>query len=375
MSHPSTSVATQDTPHGAGESELFMLAGLGAIIRWLEELASLLSGPVLTLGLGIALIDLLTDGRLLASVPALLFAWAASQAVGLDAQLVGSSAKLAAALRRRRWLAALGFTLLVVALGAVAYQASAVFAIQQADGISTQTALTRLGMDTATWLLERSALAVFLVVLSGLLRYVAPAKMTVTLEDERAKLERELTLEPLRQRLRATQVGGWRSVAEQALHGQTPTPVPTPEAVTTPPSETPPELPPDGPQDGGRHDPDDESLTHYWPALTPWEPSSLPGGKSNGRQSGRSGGNGYHPVARSAERAAGGKKRGKMTTKRSRTMLANATRRHQRVEQVRGWLADGEAVSKRRIRAAYGVDNDAATGILAEARRAALHAV
>jgi hypothetical protein len=64
-----------------------------------------------------------------------------------------------------------------------------------------------------------------------------------------------------------------------------------------------------------------------------------------------------------------------MTTKRSRTMLANATRRHQRVEQVRGWLADGEAVSKRRIRAAYGVDNDAATGILAEARRAALHAV
>src|SRR5690242_8606185 len=104
MNHSNTSGVTQDTPH---DSELFMLAGLGAIIRWLEELASLLSGPVLTFGLGIALIDLLTDGRLLARMPALLFAWAASQAVGLDAQLVGSAAKLATAFRRHAWWAAI----------------------------------------------------------------------------------------------------------------------------------------------------------------------------------------------------------------------------------------------------------------------------
>lgn len=202
------------------DNELPMLAGLSAIIRWIEELASLIAGPVLTVGLGIALIDLLTDGRLLTSIPALLFAWAASQAIGLDAQLVGSAAKLAASWRRRSWGAMLGFAILVLALGAVAYQASAVFATQQADGITTAQALARLGMDAATWLLERSALAVLLVILSGLLRYVAPAKVATSTADERAQLERQLELEPLRQRLRAAQVGGWRSVAETALRGQ-----------------------------------------------------------------------------------------------------------------------------------------------------------
>lgn len=201
----------------ANERELVMLAGLGAIIRWCEELASLLAGPVLTLGLALALIDLLTDGRLLTSIPALLFVWAASQAVGLDAQLVGSAAKLSAAFRRRGWGALVGYALLVGVLGLVAYQASAVFAIQQADGLTTAQALARLGMDTATWLLERSALAVLLVILSGLLRYVAPAQQQSSIEDERTQLERELTLEPLRQRLRAQQVGGWRTVARTAL--------------------------------------------------------------------------------------------------------------------------------------------------------------
>lgn len=203
-----------------GEHELPMLAGIGAFIRWCEELAALLSGPILTAGLGIALVDLLTDGKLLASAPVLLFAWAASQAVGLDAQLVGSAAKLGAAIRRHAALAIVGYALLVLALGFVAFQASNVFATQEAEGITTAAALARLGMDSASWIVERSALAVVLVVLSGLLRYVAPAKVAVSLADERARLERELTLEPLRQRLRAQQVGGWRSVAQTALQGQ-----------------------------------------------------------------------------------------------------------------------------------------------------------
>ena len=70
--------------------ELPMLAGIAGIIRWVEELANLLSGPLLTLGLGITLIDLLTDGSLLARLPLLVYAWAISQAVGVDAQLVAT---------------------------------------------------------------------------------------------------------------------------------------------------------------------------------------------------------------------------------------------------------------------------------------------
>ena len=201
------------------DTELPMLAGIGVFIRWCEELASLLAGPVLTVGLGIALVDLFTDGRLLANTPALLFAWAVSQTVGLDAQLVGSAAKLGAAIRRRAGWPIIGYTLLVIALGYVAFQASNVFATQQAEGITTAQALARLGMDSATWIIERSALAVLLVILSGLLRYVAPTKIAASTEDERVTLERELELEPLRQRLRAQQVGGWRNVAVTALQG------------------------------------------------------------------------------------------------------------------------------------------------------------
>ena len=219
-----------DTPN----TELPMLAGIGGCIRWVEELAALLSGPILTAGLAIALINLLTAGQLLATAPALLFVWAASQSIGLDAQLVGSAAKLGAAIRRRSPWAILGYTLLVCALGYVGYLASDVFATQQADGITTAQALARLGMDGTTWIIQRSALAVVLVVLSGLLRYVAPAKAAVSVAEERERLERELALLPLRQQLRAAQVGGLRSLAQTAM-GTPGTQVPT-ETPTQPPT-------------------------------------------------------------------------------------------------------------------------------------------
>jgi hypothetical protein len=90
---------------------------------------------------------------------------------------------------------------LVVALGYVGYIAAQVFATQEAEGITTAQALANLGLDSNSWILQRSALSVVLVVLSGLLRYVQPAKQELALEDERAKLEREL--EPLRQKARA----------------------------------------------------------------------------------------------------------------------------------------------------------------------------
>jgi hypothetical protein len=70
--------------------ELPFLGGISGLLRWLEELANTVAGPLLTAGLAIALIDLLTDGALLTTQPWLLYAWAISQAVGVDAQLVAS---------------------------------------------------------------------------------------------------------------------------------------------------------------------------------------------------------------------------------------------------------------------------------------------
>src|SRR5260370_39808462 len=82
--------------------ELPLLGGIAGFLHWLEELLIIVSGPLLTLGLGIALVDLLTGGALLATQPGLLYMWATSQAVGVDAQLVGSAALLAMAVHGRR---------------------------------------------------------------------------------------------------------------------------------------------------------------------------------------------------------------------------------------------------------------------------------
>ena len=61
--------------------DLPLLGGIAGFLRWLESLAVIASGPLLTLGLGVALVDLLTDGKLPAATPWLLFARAVSQAV------------------------------------------------------------------------------------------------------------------------------------------------------------------------------------------------------------------------------------------------------------------------------------------------------
>jgi hypothetical protein len=197
--------------------DLPLLDGIAGFLHWLESLAVIASGPLLTVGLGIALVDLLTDGALLTNAPALLFAWATSQAIGVDAQLVGSSFQLAHSLRGRRYLVAIGYGMLVLALGYVGFIAAQVFATQEAEGITTAQALGALGLDSTGWIVQRSALSVALVVLSGLLRYVAPAKVEASLEDERAKLERELELEPLRQRARAMKAVGAAGLARQAI--------------------------------------------------------------------------------------------------------------------------------------------------------------
>jgi hypothetical protein len=124
--------------------DLPLLGGIAGFLRWLESLAVIASGPLLTVGLGIALVDLLTDGALLTNAPALLFAWAISQAIGVDAQLVGSSFQLAHSLRSRRYPAAIGYSMLVLALGYVGFIAAQVFATQEAEGITTAQALGAL---------------------------------------------------------------------------------------------------------------------------------------------------------------------------------------------------------------------------------------
>jgi hypothetical protein len=126
-----------------------------------------------------------------------------------------------------------------VPLAYVGFLASNVFATQQSQGLTTAEALARLGMDSTSWIVQRSALAVALVVLSGLLRYRPPAA-EASAADERERLARELELEPLRAQLRARKVAGLRDVAAAAMGKSTPadapvTPAPAHDAVERPP--------------------------------------------------------------------------------------------------------------------------------------------
>lgn len=200
------------------ERELPMLAGIGAFITWCEDLLGLLSGPILTAGLAIALVDLLSNNALFSRVPILLWVWACSMALGLDAQFIGSAAKSAKAMRQRRYWVATGYFILCGALGYVGFIASNVLATQEANGLTTAEALARLGLDSTDWIVQRSVLAVVLVFLSGFLRYVAPGKNVATSTAEEAeRLRAELELEPLRAQLRNQKVRDMRAAALTAM--------------------------------------------------------------------------------------------------------------------------------------------------------------
>jgi len=195
---------------------MFLLGPIAACLRWTEELANIISGPMLVVGLGIALVDLLTAGDLIAAVPWLLYAWAISQAVGVDAQLIGAWDRAKRALLRRQWWTLLGLVVLGCALAYVGYVAALVFATQEANHVTEAAALASLGMNATTWLWQRVGVSVFLVALSGWTRYRAPRQQT-TIEDEQAKLQRELTLEPLRQQVRGLRLLGVREAATTLL--------------------------------------------------------------------------------------------------------------------------------------------------------------
>src|SRR5258708_2558544 len=197
--------------------ELPLLAGIAAFLRWCEELVVLLSGPLLLVGLGIGLVALLSDGALLVTAPWLLYAWALSQTVGVDGQLVGAWYRVSVAVARRRWGVALAFVLLGLLLAYIGYVASLVFATQQAYHLPTGQALARLGMDSTSWLWQRSAVSVLLVCLSGYLRYRAPRRRVQSLDDQKQVIREQMELAALKRQQRQAQAEGAISVLRRAV--------------------------------------------------------------------------------------------------------------------------------------------------------------
>lgn len=197
------------------ERELPMLAGIARCIHWIEELLNILNGPILMFGAGIALVDLLTDGALTASSSLLLYAWAVSQALGVDTQLLGCFSRARRAADAQMFRSVAAWVALGGVLGYFAWQAGYVFALQQAYRVSEAAALHMAGIDGVVWLMQRAGLAVGLVALSGWTRYSAPRAEDAG--DEEARLHREIELVPLRQRLREARARGFVGVARETL--------------------------------------------------------------------------------------------------------------------------------------------------------------
>jgi hypothetical protein len=229
------------------ERELPMLAGIAGFMRWVEELLNILNGPMLMVGAGIALVDLLTDGAFSADIPSLLFAWAISQALGIDLQLIGCFARARMALRRGHFWALVGWIFLGLLLGFATWQAGFVYAVQQSQHITTLQAMTQMHMDHTTWLAMRVALAVGLVALAGWTRYIAPhINAAAEAQSEREQLERDIANEPLRAQRRAMQLRGMRAAVMAGLGREQPTQTQTMKphivaASSTLPLETPPQ--------------------------------------------------------------------------------------------------------------------------------------
>jgi hypothetical protein len=200
--------AVGDELEQAEVRELPLLAGIAAFLRWCEELVVLLSGPLLLVGLGIGLVALLSDGALLVTAPWLLYAWALSQTVGVDGQLVGAWYRVSVAVARRRWGVALAFVLLGLLLAYIGYVASLVFATQQAYHLTTGQALAHLGMDSTSWLWQRSAVSGLLVCLSGYLRYRAPRRRVRSLDEQKQAIAEQMELAALRRQARQAQAEG-----------------------------------------------------------------------------------------------------------------------------------------------------------------------
>jgi hypothetical protein len=213
-----TQPTLQAAPVAEQEHELFMLAGIAGFFHWLEEFLVILSGPFLTFGLGIGLVDLLSDGALFVNVPALLYVWAIAQTVGVDGQMVGTWARVGRAWRKKAWGSVFGFSVLGLLLAYVGFVAALVFAYQQAYHLTTAGALAKLGFDTVAWLWQRTAVSVGLVCLSGLLRYQKPRPAVVDVEGEIQRIENERRIQAAKaaaqgERLRGL-VGMARGVAQ-----------------------------------------------------------------------------------------------------------------------------------------------------------------
>ncbi len=148
---------------------------LAGTLRFLEDVVNVLSGPLISLGFILTVMDLLSGNGITSRLPWMTLVWAGCIATGVDAQLVATSDRFRRACLERRWgtllpLLAIGILLCHVAfIGAVAY------GLQESLHIGEAQALGMFGLTPVAFQIERAVLTVSLVVYSGMTRPVQAA--------------------------------------------------------------------------------------------------------------------------------------------------------------------------------------------------------
>lgn len=178
----------------------FLIGHIAALLRWFELLLFTISAPVLMAATAIAAIDILTGGALLANNPGMLFAFGVALAIGIDVLLPAACERVREAWEHKRWGTLLLWATIALWTGYVIFTALQVFSIEQAQHVSEQQALLMIGISPEQFHFNRDLLTVVLLGLSGFARV---HQRPIGRKEERDQLEKELELEPLRQRLEA----------------------------------------------------------------------------------------------------------------------------------------------------------------------------
>lgn len=185
--------------------EFSSLARLEYGLQWVENLIHILTPRLLVAGFVLSMVDLLTHGSLL-NAPGMVYAWAIVQAMAVDATLPNMWRLAATRFDNRRWVSGgfLGF--IGAALALVVFAALSIQFLQQAQNITIDQTMLRLGVSPELLAWVRSGSVVFLAgILSVLNRTKVvnirklPAQGESKLNAQEPAQEVNHTQEPLNQ--------------------------------------------------------------------------------------------------------------------------------------------------------------------------------
>lgn len=198
------------------EKALPLMPQIAAILHWCEEVLTTISGVLLVIAVSLPVANTFAHGNLYAPNSAFESALSVFMTVGIDGQLIGAAYRLAMALRYKRNASAAFEVFNVLLLGALVFLGGFVSGYQQTFNVSTDEAFTAIGISAIVWLGIRMGTAVYLIILSGIRRYVPP-KPELTPAQIQAQNERKLAQMRAKQELAAARLNGWINTGKAAI--------------------------------------------------------------------------------------------------------------------------------------------------------------